>query len=240
MLLTSVDLQLQVRKDRCEGDALIQKTIQILDYGSGNLFSIQNSIGRVSKGRVKAIVKSNFEEETDGLILPGVGSFSSAQGILEQNRKQIIGAIKDRSLPLLGICLGMQLMFEKSKEGPGRGLALFEGNVERFDQDAKIKVPHMGWNTFRLASKNKPASKLCIGLAQESWVYYVHSYFPKPKDHSIIKAWTKYGRNEFPAIIERENVFGTQFHPEKSGTTGLKLISNFVEYVAKRQQNESS
>jgi glutamine amidotransferase len=213
---------------------LQKKTIQILDYGSGNLFSIQNSIERASKGKVKAIVRSNFQETNDGLILPGVGSFSFAQRILEQNREQIIGAIKDSSLPLLGICLGMQLLFEKSEEGPGNGLNLFKGNVERFREDAKTKVPHIGWNTFRLVGgKTKASSKFCKGLAEESWAYYVHSYFPKPKDDSVVKAWTKYGKNEFPAIIERENIFGTQFHPEKSGAAGLKLISNFVDYVVK-------
>jgi glutamine amidotransferase len=211
---------------------LLQKRIQILDYGSGNLFSIQNSIERASKGKVKVIVRSDFQEIIDGLILPGVGSFSSAQRILEQNKEQIVGAIKDSSLPLLGICLGMQLLFEKSEEGHGIGLTFFKGNVERFPKDPKTKIPHMGWNTFRLArGTTKAASKFCKGLAQESWAYYVHSYFPKPKDSSVVKAWTKYGKNEFPAIIERQNIFGTQFHPEKSSTTGLKLISNFVDYV---------
>jgi glutamine amidotransferase len=207
-----------------------RKTIQVLDYGSGNLFSIQNSIEKVSKGKVKVTVRSDFQQEqTDGLILPGVGSFSSAQKILEQNRERIIDSLNCGSLYLFGICLGMQLLFEKSEEGSGRGLSIFKGNVRRFVQDSNTKIPHMGWNTFKLVSQ--PVSKFCVGLQEESWAYYVHSYFPRPKDKLIVKAWTLYGRDRFPAIIEKEKILGTQFHPEKSGTTGLKLISNFVNQV---------
>ena len=130
--------------------------------------------------------------------------------------------------PLLGVCLGMQLMFEKSEEGQGKGLTLFRGKVLKFRPEPNLKVPHMGWNTLKLT---KSKSALCKGLSGEEWVYYVHSFYPSPQDENIVRAWTTYGSQRFPAIIERNNVFGTQFHPEKSSKAGFKLISNFAKSV---------
>jgi glutamine amidotransferase len=207
-----------------------KKKIQILDYGSGNLFSIKNAIERSSQD-VEAIIDSTFQsDESDGLVLPGVGSFASAQRILNENRKTILDSVNRGGMPLLGICLGMQLMFEESEEGTGEGLKIFGGRVMRFPRNSGLKIPHMGWNTISLSTK-MPNSRLCRGLNDDEWVYYVHSYYPDPVDERIVCAWTEYGDSRFPAIIAQENVFGAQFHPEKSHTVGARIVSNFVNVV---------
>lgn len=205
--------------------------IQILDYGSGNLFSIENAIKNLSAS-IEVEVSSKFKSNAvDGLVLPGVGSFSSAQKILSENKDAILENVISRKLPLLGICLGMQLLFEESEEGPGEGLKLFKGKVRRFRAvDSSQKIPHMGWNTLHLNSSD---SKSCKGLHNEEWAYYVHSYFPTPEDEKIVKAWTEYGAEKFPAIVENESVLGTQFHPEKSQGSGAKIISNFISSCEK-------
>jgi imidazole glycerol-phosphate synthase subunit HisH len=202
--------------------------IQVLDYGSGNLFSIRDALGRVSPN-IKVKISSKYRKGgVDGLVLPGVGSFSSAQRILGENRDAILEDANVNQMPLLGVCLGMQLMFEKSEEGQGKGLTLFRGKVLKFRPEPNLKVPHMGWNTLKLT---KSKSALCKGLSGEEWVYYVHSFYPSPQDESIASAWTTYGSQRFPAVIERNNIFGTQFHPEKSSKAGFKLISNFAKSV---------
>ena len=202
--------------------------IQVLDYGSGNLFSIMDALSRVSP-KIKVKVSSKYRRSNvDGLVLPGVGSFTSAQRILGANRTAILADVKERKMPILGICLGMQLMFEKSEEGPGRGLELFGGEVIKFSRESDIKVPHMGWNTLRLT---RAKSSFCRGLSIDEWVYYVHSYYPSPKDRRIVRAWTLYGSQRFPAIIERDNISGTQFHPEKSSKAGFRLVRNYAEDV---------
>lgn len=202
--------------------------IQVLDYGSGNLFSIKDALSRVSP-KIKVKISSKYRRSSvNGLVLPGVGSFTSAQRILGLNRTAILVDVKEGKMPILGICLGMQLMFEKSEEGPGRGLELFGGEVIKFSAENDIKIPHMGWNTLRLT---RAKSSFCRGLSKEEWVYYVHSYYPCPKDRKIVRAWTLYGSQRFPAIIERENISGTQFHPEKSSKAGFSLVRNYAEKV---------
>jgi glutamine amidotransferase len=203
------------------------RRIQILDYGSGNLFSIENALRRESDS-IEVIVSSDFLRSADALILPGVGSFSSAQKVLSLNKDAILNALSSDNIPLLGICLGMQLLFEESEEGPGEGLKLFGGKVKRFGDNTKLKIPHMGWNTIEL---QLPKSRICQGLSSGAWVYYVHSYFPVPVDHEYVTAWTDYGSERFPALVEKGNIFGTQFHPEKSQLTGSTIISNFVSFV---------
>lgn len=206
----------------------MNKTIQILDYGSGNLFSIFEAISRVSTD-VEPVIDSKFLDHASALILPGVGSFSSAQRILGDNREAIMKAVTGEHMPILGVCLGMQLMFEKSEEGQGEGLGFFKGSVKRFSSGSGVKVPHMGWNEAVMGQRR---SRLTEGLEEKEWAYYVHSYYPVPNDESIVEAWTNYGKAKFPSIISKENIFGTQFHPEKSHVIGAKMISNFVSLVA--------
>jgi glutamine amidotransferase len=192
----------------------------ILDYGVGNHFSINNALDRL--GVVSEISSEIPKKSIDAIILPGVGSFSSAQEILAKNRGKIKAEVK-AGTPLLGICLGMQLLFTKSEEGKGLGLSFFQDPVVRFGNH--VKTPHIGWNTLEEISSH---SVLADGVSDGEWVYYVHSYFPKTNGVHVM-ATTTYGER-FPAIVEKENVFGTQFHPEKSQKTGLKILQNFVEY----------
>lgn len=202
--------------------------VQILDYGSGNLFSIKEGLRRLGQNVRVTISSKYLRGKSDGLVLPGVGSFTSAQRILGINKKSILADVKS-GMPLLGICLGMQLLFEKSEEGTGSGLSIFGGSVVRFESKAGLKVPHMGWNIVNLVSNE---SLICRKLAKEEWAYFVHSYYPMPKENSIIRAFTQYGPQKFPSIIEDGNVFGTQFHPEKSAKAGLILIKNFAKQVS--------
>lgn len=164
----------------------------------------------------------------DGLVLPGVGSFTSAQRILDENREAILEDMANGNTAVLGICLGMQLLFERSTEGKGKGLGVFEGDVIRFVSSRGVKVPHMGWNTMIVPDKE---SELCDKLSSPEWVYFVHSFYPIPKDKSIVKAWTEYGRGRFASVVEQNKVFGTQFHPEKSHSAGAKVLSNYVRAV---------
>lgn len=215
--------------------------IQILDYGSGNLFSIRDALSRLSSN-IRVKISSSYQEgKVHGLVLPGVGSFTSAQGVLSTHREMMLEDVRTKKMPLLGICLGMQLMFEKSEEGPGDGLGLFKGQVVRFKPEQGLKVPHMGWNTVSLSKAKGLNSAFCKGLKGEEWAYFVHSYYPVPEQVGIVSAWTRYGDQRFPSIIEKWNVFGTQFHPEKSSRAGFKLISNFaravVSYSAAKKWN---
>lgn len=196
--------------------------IQILDYGSGNLFSIESALNKIyPEGKVN--ISSQYDSgKVDGLVLPGVGSFPSSQQVLRHCRDEIIKDI-EKGMPVLGICLGMQLMFEKSEEGIGSGLGLFRGDIVRFDRKSGIKVPHMGWNLVR--SKNS-----------EDWAYFAHSYYPRPLDTKIIRSETSYGGETFPSIIQSGAVVGTQFHPEKSGRFGLDLINEFVKSVSRKAE----
>jgi glutamine amidotransferase len=155
--------------------------------------------------------------------LPGVGSFSAAITKLDTVKDTLLAAVESGT-PLLGICLGLQLFFPESEEGPGKGLSLFEGKNVRLR--GEVKVPHMGWNTLRMVKQNE----LFDGVANESYVYFVHSLFPVPKDKEIVASETEYGAT-FTSAIASKNVFGTQFHPEKSGDIGLKILENFSKIV---------
>jgi imidazole glycerol-phosphate synthase subunit HisH len=219
--------QYQVRKGQCDLCALIQ----ILDYGSGNLFSISNSLEKVSARCAVRISPKYDAGEIDGLILPGVGSFASAQKVLGDSRDQILNDVKKEKMPILGICLGMQLMFEKSQEGEGQGLGLFSGDIVRFKSERGLKVPHMGWNKVSLIVPLSD-SGLLADLKPKDWGYFAHSYYPRPEDKQIVLGKTGYGGRTFSSIVQKENVCGTQYHPEKSGEFGLQLISNFAKLVS--------
>jgi glutamine amidotransferase len=193
--------------------------VAIFDYGAGNLFNI--TLALRSQGLDARVVDTIPESsEFDGLVLPGVGNFRPAMSRLRQYRDRIT-EIAARGPPVLGICLGMQLMFESSEEGPADGLGLVKGKVVRLPDS--VKIPHMGWNQLNV---NKPGGIL-EGISNGSWCYFVHSYIPHA-DESIVAAQTEYGV-PFPSVIHSGTLIGTQFHPEKSGKIGAALLRNFAE-----------
>lgn len=194
--------------------------IEIFNYGAGNLFSIQAALNK--EGVRTALTKDGKRlEEADAIVLPGVGSFNQAAKMLPMQK---IRDAVDSGKPLLGVCLGLQLFLSKSEEGPGRGLAIFPGQVKRF-RSSGVKVPQIGWNTLTV----RRACELTDGLAPESWVYYVNSYYPATRGRWVV-ATTEYGV-EFPALVSDKNVHGTQFHPEKSGEVGRRILQNFLRAV---------
>jgi imidazole glycerol-phosphate synthase subunit HisH len=194
----------------------------IFDYGVGNLLSLKCALEKV--GFTAEIGVSAQElKKADAIALPGVGSFSAAITKLDTVKQTLLEKVEDGT-PLIGICLGLQLFFPESEEGPGRGLGLFEGKNVRLRGD--VKVPHMGWNTLQLVKQNP----LFDGVANESYVYFVHSLYPVPMDMEIVAAETEYGVT-FTSAVTSKNVFGTQFHPEKSGDIGLKILENFAKIV---------
>jgi imidazole glycerol-phosphate synthase subunit HisH len=194
--------------------------IEIFNYGAGNLFSIQAAFRK--EGAKTALTKDGSRlEEADAIVLPGVGSFNQAAKVLPMQKiRDAVGSGK----PLLGVCLGLQLFFSKSEEGPGRGLALLPGEVKKF-RSSGLKVPQIGWNTLKVTR----ASELTEGVDGQAWVYYVNSYFPATKGRWVV-ATTDYGV-EFPALVSEKNVYGAQFHPEKSGPAGRKILLNFLRAV---------
>ncbi|ALS25631.1 imidazole glycerol phosphate synthase subunit HisH [Paenibacillus cisolokensis] len=205
--------------------------IAILDYGMGNLHSVGKAVERLG---YETAVSSDPKEimSADGAILPGVGAFSDAMDNLrETGLDEVVTRFAQSGKPLLGICLGMQLLFTESEEhGPSRGLGLLPGSVVRFR--GNYKVPHMGWN--RLAFR-KP-SPLFEGL-DEGYVYFVHSYHVKPEEPGDLLAVTDYYQ-PVTAIVGRGNVYGMQFHPEKSGALGMGLLGNFLALTGSRQVAE--
>jgi glutamine amidotransferase len=194
----------------------------IFDYGVGNLLSLKCALEKVGLN-AKIGVSAQQLKKADAIALPGVGSFSAAITKLDAVKSTLLDAV-DSGTPLIGICLGLQLFFPESEEGPGKGLALFEGKNVRLR--GEVKVPHMGWNTLRLVKQNA----LFDGVADGSYVYFVHSLYPVPTDKAIVAAKTEYGAT-FSSAIVRKNVTGTQFHPEKSGDIGLKILENFAKIV---------
>ena len=200
--------------------------ILIIDYGMGNIHSVQKALQ--TQG-AEAIVSDNPEElkKADKLVLPGVGAFGDAMRELNKRRliAPILEEVKKKKL-LLGICLGMQLFFESSKESKGvKGLGLIKGSVEKFNIAKELKVPHIGWNQISDLDAKCPLLK---GVDERAFVYFCHSYYPAPKDKAISAASTEYGIR-FTSLVQQENIFGTQFHPEKSQKVGLKIIENFVK-----------
>ncbi len=193
--------------------------IAILDYGVGNLFSIQTALNKL---KVKTIVTSELDsnEEYNGIILPGVGGWKHTVKKIEINQR-FLQDFHDSNKPILGVCLGMQLFFEKSAEGPGRGLCFFKGEIKLFTNE--VKVPHIGWNILKQNNKNP----LLEGVEDNAWAYFVHSLYPQPVDSKIISTTTDYGI-DFTSMIYDKKTFGTQFHPEKSGKAGARILKNFV------------
>jgi len=201
--------------------------IALLDYGSGNLRSVEKALRKVGAD-VRRVTRPEGMKEASAAVLPGVGAFDDC--ITAMQKQELLGGVKDfiaSGRPFLGICVGYQALFEKSEEfnSCAAGLGIFKGKVVRFAQQPGLKVPQIGWNQIELAQPDCP---LFRGTAGGSYVYFVHSFFPRPEDHSIVATRTTYGEI-FASAIWRENVFATQFHPEKSQEVGLKLLKNFVE-----------
>lgn len=196
--------------------------LAIFDYGAGNLFSLESSMRKNGAKQVSIIKDMDTLDEFDGLVLPGVGNFDPAIISLEPFKRALEKA-SVMGTPILGICLGMEMFLERSEEGKLNGLKLLKGYVKLLDKK-KVKVPHIGWNNLNITNKS---SKLLSGVQNESWVYFVHSYRIVSQEKEITMASTEYG-TIFPVVIEKGNVFGTQFHPEKSGVIGEKIIRNFI------------
>lgn len=198
--------------------------IQIIDYGMGNLRSVQKACEKVG-GAAEIVTTPAAVRAADKLILPGVGAFRDA--IRELQRLDLVDAIVAHiraDKPFLGICLGLQLLFDVSHEdGEWEGLGVFAGDVVRFPALPDLKVPHMGWNTLQRVGQ----PRLLEGVPETASVYFVHSYYVRPQDESLIAARTVYGV-PFASMIARGNVFATQFHPEKSQKVGLQLLANFA------------
>jgi len=198
--------------------------ITIIDYGMGNLRSVQKACEKLG---YEAKITSSAAEiaSAEKLILPGVGAFRDAIAhVQENNFVEPLKAHIDADKPLLGICLGLQLLFDRSYEdGEYSGLGIIAGEVVRFPAQPGLKVPHMGWNSLNVRGENP----LLAGIPPEAHFYFVHSYYVVPEDESVIAATSEHGV-EFCAMIRRGNLFATQFHPEKSQRVGLKLLDNFA------------
>ena len=201
--------------------------IAIIDYGAGNLHSVKNALDFLN---AESIVTGDSETilNADKVILPGVGAFGDAMKCLEKSGLvETVKAVAKSGKPLLGICLGLHLMFEESDETPGvKGLGIFKGKIVKIPEKDGLKIPHMGWNSITV-NKN---SRILKNIGSEPYVYFVHSYFLTAKNPEIVAARTNYGVS-IDAAIEWENVSATQFHPEKSGEVGLKILKNFADMV---------
>lgn len=199
--------------------------IAIIDYDAGNIKSVEKAMRylgqdvEITRDRERILA-------ADKVILPGVGAFGDAmEKIRQYGLEEVIRQVVDRGTPFLGICLGLQLLFEESEESPGaKGLGILKGKIRRIPAGEGLKIPHMGWNTLELSGDGR----LFKGVPEEPFVYFVHSYYLEAQDEEIVKAVTWYG-TKIHASVEKGNVFACQFHPEKSSSTGLLMLKNFVE-----------
>ena len=198
--------------------------VAIFDYGAGNIFSLKNSL---QKSGATVDVITNFDKPNvySGLLLPGVGNFDPAINSI-RNLSKIQFHEYANDIPVFGICLGMEMFFGKSQEGNLSGLDVINGEVVILP--SSMKVPHMGWNSLEI----RESGKILQDVPDDSWVYFVHSYMAKPTSDNVITAKSDYGI-KIPAVVEYKNFFGTQFHPEKSGTIGKTMIKNFLKECQK-------
>ena len=203
--------------------------IALLDYGSGNLRSVHKALLKV--GAEVRIARTPEEMAgASAVVLPGVGAFDDC--IQAMDRQQLLQGSREfirSGRPFLGICVGYQALFEKSEEfnSCAAGMGIFQGKVVRFSNGNGLKVPQIGWNQLRIMKSECPLFK---GIADQSYVYFVHSFFPKPVDSSIVATQTNYGET-FASAVWRDNVFATQFHPEKSQRWGVRILENFAAFV---------
>jgi glutamine amidotransferase len=204
-----------------------KKTIGVIDYGMGNLRSVGKAVERMG-GSVYVGSEPKKLRQADKLILPGVGAFGDAMRELKQrNLIPVIWEAIEKGKPFLGVCLGLQLLFERSEESPGvKGLGVWKGMVKRFrlKKGNNLKIPQMGWNQVKWVK----SSAMTQGIKNQSYFYFVHSYFAEPKDHSLIIGNTDYSV-WFPSVLANGTTYAVQFHPEKSQNKGLKILKNFIE-----------
>ncbi len=198
--------------------------IAILDYDAGNIKSVEKAMQLLKQ---EVIITRDREAilKADKVILPGVGAFGDAMGKIRQyGLYDVIHEVVDKGTPFLGICLGLQLLFERSEETPGvEGLGILKGEILRIPDAPGLKIPHMGWNSLEFRNDGR----LFKNLPQESYVYFVHSYYLKAADEGIVTAVTEYG-TQIHASVEQGNVFACQFHPEKSSDVGIQILRNFI------------
>lgn len=198
--------------------------IAIIDYDAGNVKSVEKALQFLGE---EVIITRDREQilSADRVVLPGVGAFGDAMEKLHSyNLVEVIKEVVARQIPFIGICLGLQLLFDSSEESPGvEGLGILKGKIVRIPEDEGLKVPHIGWNSLKYPNNGR----LYQGLAEDSYVYFVHSYYLQAEDPSIVVAETEYGVN-IQASVEKGNVFACQFHPEKSSSVGMTILQNFI------------
>ena len=199
--------------------------IAIVDYDAGNIKSVEKALQFLGQEPVVTRDKETLLQ-AEKVIVPGVGAFGDAMGKMHQYELvEVLREIAAKGTPLLGICLGLQLFFESSEETPGvEGLGLLPGKIVRIPDKEGFKIPHMGWNSIQI----NPASRLLKGIEEGAYVYFVHSYYLQAENEADVAATTDYVVN-IHAAAEHENIFATQFHPEKSGEIGLRILKNFIE-----------
>ena len=199
--------------------------IAVIDYDAGNIRSVEKAL--LLLGQEVCITQDAGEIlSADKVILPGVGAFGDAMdNIRKRGLEPVIRQVADKGTPYLGICLGLQLLFERSEEAPGvKGLGLIKGEILKIPEKEGMKIPHMGWNSLHLEHDGK----LFRGIEEQAYVYFVHSYYLKAEDENIVKASTEYCTH-IHASVEKGNIFACQFHPEKSSDVGLHILKNFIE-----------
>lgn len=200
--------------------------ISVLDYDAGNIRSVEKALTYLGE---ESIITRDPDTilHSDGVILPGVGSFGDAMGKLhDYGLVEVIREVVEREIPFLGICLGLQLMFESSEESPGvEGLHLLDGQILRIPDAPGLKIPHIGWNDLSFPRQGT----LFQGMTGNPYVYFVHSYYLKATDPSIVTATTSYGGTTIHASVQKGRIFACQFHPEKSSKVGMQILKNFID-----------
>lgn len=224
--------------------------IAVIDYDMGNLHSVCK--GLEIAGALPVVTYDHQQIlRADAVVLPGVGAFDPAmQKIRDRNLEQPINDAIASGKPFLGICLGMQLLFDRSEEGHEAGLGAIEGTVKRFQPESGITIPHMGWNQLEFSQPDcplwrdlgdrNPDLNLELKLKAQPWVYFVHSFYVAPVDQSVVAATVTHGSQTVTASISRANLMAVQFHPEKSSTDGIKILTNFVNHVSSSKSMSKS